>query len=60
MEFEGIHCDRTYLSQLAIDYQTQIDLIKKQIFDFVGHEFNPASTKELGHILFEVLQNYQL
>ncbi len=56
MEFEGIHCDKTYLSQLAIDYKTQIDHIKKQIFDFVGHEFNPASTKELGHILFEVLK----
>lgn len=56
MEFSGICCDRGYLLSLKDEYERKIEEVKKEIFDFVGHEFNPASTRDLGHILFEVLK----
>jgi DNA polymerase-1 len=56
MEIQGVECDLEYLQKLEVEYKQKIQEIKKQIFDFVGHEFNPASTKELGHILFDVLK----
>ncbi len=56
MEFEGIYCDAGYLKKLEIEFKEKIIKIKVKIFDFIGHEFNPASTKELGHILFDVLK----
>lgn len=56
MEYKGIYCDLEYLKTLEKDYREKIENTKKEIFNFVGHEFNPASTRELGHILFEVLK----
>jgi len=56
MEFEGIDCNKETLQKLEKDYKERIALVKQKIFDFVGHEFNPASTRELGHILFDVLK----
>lgn len=55
MEWTGIRCDRDYLKTLEEEYKKKIAEIKKDIFELIGFEFNPASTKELGHVLFEVL-----
>lgn len=56
MEFEGINCNVDTLKKLEKEYNNKIALIKQNLFKLVGFEFNPASTKELGHILFEVLK----
>jgi DNA polymerase-1 len=55
MENTGIKCDREQFHKLQVKYSTKIEEVRKKIFDFVGFEFNPASTKDLGHVLFEVL-----
>lgn len=56
MEHEGVDCDGIYLKKLEEEFKGKIAEIKQKIFDFVGHEFNPASTRELGHVLFDVLK----
>lgn len=56
MEEEGVHCDIKYLEQKEREYQDKIELIKKEMFKLIGHEFNPSSNKELSHILFNVLK----
>ena len=56
MEFTGVDCDKEYLMKLEEEFKDKIQEIKKRIFDHIGFEFNPASTKELGHVLFEVLK----
>jgi DNA polymerase-1 len=56
MELTGVDIDENYLKQLEGEYKDKIQDIKQKIFDCIGHEFNPASTKELGHILFDVLK----
>jgi len=55
MESKGIRVNSKYLKQLQTSFTKKIDEIKKKIFDSVGHEFNPNSTKELAHVLFEEL-----
>lgn len=56
MEMEGIPLDVEYLKNLEGEFRDKIAEVKQEIFKVVGHEFNPASTKELGHELFEVLK----
>lgn len=56
MEYTGIFCDLAYLKELESEYKKNIQTLKQEMFDHVGFEFNPASTKDLGHVLFEVLK----
>lgn len=56
MEKTGIKVDKNALEKLSVTYQQLIEETKKKIFESVGHEFNPASTKELGYTLFEELK----
>lgn len=56
MELEGISVDVEYLSSLEDTLKSEINLLKQEMFDYVGFEFNPASTKDLRHVLFEVLK----
>jgi DNA polymerase-1 len=56
MEYTGVCCDTDHLKKLEDECKTKIAEIRKSIFDFVGFEFNPASTRDLGHVLFDVLK----
>ena len=55
MECEGFKVDIDKLAELSRQYeQATIDL-QEAIYALAGHEFNIASTKQLGTVLFEEL-----
>ncbi|OIQ29390.1 MAG: DNA polymerase I [Bacteroidetes bacterium MedPE-SWsnd-G2] len=56
MELEGINLDQEFLSKLAQDLNTDIDALVTKIYKEAGEEFNIASPKQLGVILFEKLK----
>ncbi|MDM1518376.1 DNA polymerase I [Myroides odoratimimus] len=56
METEGIRLDTEYLKSLSDTLSTDIKLLEQRIFLEAGEEFNLASPKQLGDILFEKLQ----
>ncbi|WP_296333906.1 DNA polymerase I [uncultured Treponema sp.] len=53
MELNGIHVDSRYLNYYALELKRQISSIEQEIFSLAGHEFNIASPKQLGTVLFE-------
>jgi len=55
MELEGINLDKDFLNSLSEDLNTDILNLKKSIYETAGEEFNIASPKQLGIILFEKL-----
>ena len=55
MEKEGILIDKSKLNALSIEFQDKLTLIQKKIYKLCGEEFNIASPKQLGEILFEKL-----
>jgi len=52
MEKEGILVDRAMLARLSNDFAERLGVLEKEIHDLAGHEFNIASPKQLGDILF--------
>ncbi|MCK5761852.1 MAG: DNA polymerase I, partial [Candidatus Izimaplasma sp.] len=56
MEFEGINVNRQKLESLNHDIKGKIDAITKEIYSLAGFEFNIASPKQLGEVLFDKLQ----
>ncbi|MCF6294566.1 MAG: DNA polymerase I [Flavobacteriaceae bacterium] len=56
MELEGINLDKDFLLSLAEDLDTDIKTLEIKIYDKAGEEFNIASPKQLGIILFEKLK----
>ncbi|NDV43252.1 DNA polymerase I [Flagellimonas sediminis] len=56
MEREGINLDETYLKDLSKQLDTDILQLEKKIYELAGEEFNIASPKQLGDILFEKLK----
>jgi len=55
MELEGINLDKDFLNSLSEDLNTDILNLEKSIYEAAGEEFNIASPKQLGIILFEKL-----
>ena len=53
MEMNGIHIDSNYLADYAVELKKQIENLEKEIHGLAGHEFNIASPKQLGTVLFE-------
>ena len=53
MELRGIHLDGGALKSYEDELKVQIGKIEKEVYALVGHEFNIASPKQLGEILFE-------
>jgi len=53
MELEGIGLDVFALEEYSSYLTDQIGSIEKTIYDFVGHEFNIGSTKQLQEVLFQ-------
>ena len=53
MEIEGINLNTDFLNELSIHLTDDINRLEKTIFDQAGEEFNIASPKQLGVVLFE-------
>lgn len=56
MQFNGMYVDKEELTRFGDNLKEQIEVIKKEIYDLCGEEFNINSTKQLGTILFEKLK----
>lgn len=56
MECEGIALDTAFLNDLENELNTDIQRLEKDIYTQAGEEFNLASPKQLGPILFEKLR----
>ncbi|MDR1182581.1 MAG: DNA polymerase I [Bacteroidales bacterium] len=56
METTGVKLDTDFLHEYSLILQKQIDSVQKDIFELAGEEFNIASPKQLGTILFQKLR----
>jgi len=56
MEFEGVKLDKELLKKLSLQFDASLNHIQNKIFDFCGKEFNLASPKQLGEVLFDDLK----
>lgn len=56
MEKRGVKIDPIYLGGLSKSYHAAMDNLQKEIWAMAGREFNVASPKQLGEILFDVLK----
>ncbi len=56
MELEGINLDEKFLNSLSEKLDNDIKTLEANIFKEAGEEFNIASPKQLGEILFEKLK----
>ncbi|WP_418512932.1 DNA polymerase I [Corallibacter sp.] len=56
MELEGINLDKNFLASLAEQLNNDIASLEKRIYEAAGEEFNIASPKQLGIILFEKMK----
>lgn len=55
MEIDGISIDQHELDEMSLELKERLFLIEKNIYNYVGHEFNIASPKQLGDVLFNEL-----
>lgn len=55
MEERGFSVEAERLDDLKVKYTNIVDDLTKRIYDAVGFEFNVASPKQLGDVLFEKL-----
>ena len=56
MELEGINLDKNFLGSLSGELESDIKSLESKIYKEAGEEFNIASPKQLGEILFEKLK----
>jgi len=56
MELEGINLDKDFLHTLAEELNNDIKTLETKIYEAAGEEFNIASPKQLGIILFEKMK----
>ncbi|MCE2614042.1 DNA polymerase I [Flavobacteriaceae bacterium D16] len=56
MELEGINLDIDFLNTLSVALDKDIKALVEKIYEEAGEEFNIASPKQLGEILFEKLK----
>ncbi|KQC30032.1 DNA polymerase I [Flagellimonas eckloniae] len=56
MEIEGINLNENFLNDLSSELDTDIKNLEQKIYDAAGQEFNIASPKQLGEILFDKLK----
>ncbi len=52
MELAGIKVDANHLKNMSQNLETKLAAIERQIYQLADHEFNIASPKQLGDILF--------
>jgi DNA polymerase-1 len=56
MELEGINLNSDFLNELSTVLDTDINVLISKIYEAAGEEFNIASPKQLGVILFEKMK----
>lgn len=56
MELEGINLDKKFLTGLSSKLNTDINKLESKIYKSAGEEFNIASPKQLGVILFDKMK----
>ena len=56
MELEGIALNVEMLENFSVELTKRIAIISSRVYNFAGKEFNIASPKQLGEILFEKLK----
>lgn len=55
MEITGVNVDKKILENMKEEIKVKLDVIINEIYNLAGCEFNIASSKQLGEILFEKL-----
>lgn len=55
MEFTGIRVNKDYLLETGKELESKLSVLEKEIYSLAGCEFNIASPKQLGTILFETM-----
>ncbi len=55
MEERGVRLDTNYLSSLSSEFGTKLKNLEAKIFALAGMEFNIASPKQMGEVLFDKL-----
>lgn len=53
MEFEGVSIDTEALAQMSVELDDEARKAQSQVFELAGVEFNIASPKQLGEVLFD-------
>lgn len=53
IEHNGVNVDVKKLTELSKEFEENINKLTKEIYEISGCEFNIASTKQLGEVLFE-------
>ncbi len=53
MELEGIKVDPNTLRDMSADFAAKLETLEKEIHHLAGHEFNVASPKQVGEVLFD-------
>ncbi len=56
MEIEGIKVDNKFLKSLSLKFEKKIEKTQKEIFNISKKEFNIASPKQLGEIIYNDLK----
>ena len=56
MEIEGIKIDSKFLKVLSLKFEKKIEKIQNEVFKISNKEFNIASPKQLGEILYNDLK----
>ncbi|XYH09927.1 DNA polymerase I [Aquimarina macrocephali] len=56
MEVEGINLDKDFLQSLSEELDSDVKTLEQKIYTAAGEEFNIASPKQLGVILFEKMK----
>ncbi|QVY64190.1 DNA polymerase I [Polaribacter sp. Q13] len=56
MEIEGININIDFLKELSVALTEDINRLEKNIYEQAGEEFNIASPKQLGIVLFEKME----
>ena len=56
MEFEGVRVDPQVLTDLSAELESESQKAQQAVYQLAGEEFNIASPKQLGEILFDKLK----
>ena len=56
MEYEGVNIDKETLKWMSDALRTDSHKVQKEIYEIAGTEFNIASPKQLGEILFDKMK----
>ncbi len=53
MEMRGVKVDPSVLNKMSSDFGLKLDELEKEIHEIAGREFNVASPKQVGEVLFD-------